>query len=479
MMIRQARGAPMMEIDVLFALLSGNLTAYAQRAFYELRPGVQFHYGIYIRALCHQLERVERGEIKRLLILLPPRHLKSHCASVCFPVWALGRNPSRRIITISYGASLAEEFSVASRRLMMTDWNRAVFPALVIDQKKASAQQLLTTQNGGRIATSVGGTLTGKGGDILIIDDPSKAEDVASETPREKLWEWYTGTAMTRLDNPKTGAIIVVAQRLHEDDLPGRLIATGQYEVLELPAIEVRDRRIALPDGRTWTRPKGDILLPDHMDQENLEAKRQEIGSAKFEAQFQLAPVPAGGNIIKPEWFGAAPSALCRGDYEAVIQSWDPAFVPGESNDYSVCTTWGLIGNYIDLLDVNRAQYLQPDLLRVAAKLREKWKPHLLIVEAVGAGRGVYDHLHQQDRIGIRPYKPLSGKVERMSLQSPKLESGQVRLRQAAPWCPGFLSEAAAFPNGKYDDQIDSMSQALYALDRRLSELRHCSRFKG
>jgi len=469
----------MMAIDVLLALLSDNLTAYVQRAFYELRPGVQFHYGLYLRALSHQLERVERGEIERLLILLPPRHLKSHCASVCFPVWALGRDPSRRIITMSYGASLAEEFSVASRRLMMTDWNRAVFPALVIDPKKASAQQLLTTQNGGRIATSVGGTLTGKGGDILIIDDPSKAEDVVSETQRDKLWEWFSGTAMTRLDNPKTGAIIVVAQRLHEDDLPGRLIATDQYEVLELPAIEVRDRKIALPDGGTWTRPKRDILLPGHMDKEDLEAKRREMGSAKFEAQFQQAPAPAGGNIIKPEWFGIVPAVLRRSDYEAVIQSWDPAFVPGESNDYSVCTTWGLIGNYIDLLDVHRAQYLQPDLLRVAAKLREKWKPHLLIVEAVGGGRGIYDQLHRQDRIGIWGHKPKPGKDERMALQSPKLEEGQVRLPQSAPWRQYFLAEAAAFPNGKYDDQVDSMSQALHALDVRRYELRHCSRFKG
>jgi predicted phage terminase large subunit-like protein len=362
---------------------------------------------------------------------------------------------------------------------MMTGWNRAVFPELVVDPKKASAQQLLTTQNGGRIATSVGGALTGKGGDILIIDDPSKAEDVASETQREKLWEWFTGTAMTRLDNPKIGAIVVVAQRLHEDDLPGRLIATGQYEVIELPAIEVRDRRIGLPDGRTWVRPKGDILLPDHMDQENLVAKRQEIGSAKFEAQFQQAPVPAGGNIIKPEWFGTYPLGMRRQDYEGIIQSWDPAFVPGESNDYSVCTTWGLIGNYIDLLDVHRAQYLQPDLLRVAAKLREKWKPHLLIVEVVGGGRGVYDHLNQQDRIGIRPHRPKTGKVERMTLQPPKLESGQVRLPQTAPWRECFFAEAAAFPNGKYDDQVDSMSQALFALDCGLHELRHCTRFKG
>lgn len=469
----------MLEIDVLFSLLSGNLTAYAQRAFYELRPGAQFHYGVYLRALCHQLERVERGEIKRLLILLPPRHLKSHCASICFPVWALGRGPSRRIITMSYGASLAEEFSVASRRLMMTGWNRAVFPELAIDQKKASAQQLLTTQNGGRIATSVGGTLTGKGGDILIIDDPSKAEDVASETQRDKLWEWFTGTAMTRLDNSKTGAIIVVAQRLHEDDLPGRLIATGQYEVLELPAIEIRDRKIALPDGRKWIRPKGDILLPGHMDKEDLEAKRQEMGSAKFEAQFQQAPVPAGGNIIRPEWFGTSPSGMRRQDYEGVIQSWDTAAVPGESNDYSACTTWGLLGNHIDLLHVYRQQQLYPDLLRDARAHAAKWKPDLIVIEKSSTGLSLKPDLQRAGLKQARWLFPEMGKVERMVGQSSKLEQGQVRLPPSAPWRERFVGEAAAFPNGKYDDQVDSMSQALRSLDHRPHELRHCSRFKG
>jgi predicted phage terminase large subunit-like protein len=285
---------------------------------------------------------------------------------------------------------------------------------------------------------------------------------------------------MTRLDNPKTGAIIIVAQRLHEDDLPGRLIATGQYEVLELPAIEVSDRKIALPDGRTWTRSKGDILLPGHMDKEDLEAKRREIGSAKFEAQFQQAPVPGGGNIIKPEWFGTYPPGMRRQDYEGIIQSWDTAAIPGESNDFSVCTTWGLLGNYVDLLDVYRERQLYPDLLRDARSLAAKWKPDLIVIEKSSTGLSLKPDLQ---RAGLKQARWLSTekpcKVERMVAQSSKLEQGQVRLPPSSPSKERFVGEAVVFPNGKHDDQVDSMSQALRALDHRPFELRHCSRFKG
>jgi len=465
--------------DVLRALYRSSLIAYVERSFADLRPGVPFLYGHHIRAICHKLEQVERGELTRLIILMPPRHMKSLCASVVFPAWALGRDPSLRIICMSYGLDLAQSFSRDTRRIIQSELSRNVFPELVLDPMRASATELRTMQNGFRMATSKGGSLTGKGADIEIVDDVSKAEDAASQTRRDSIWDWFTGTAMTRFDKPKAGAMILVAQRLHEDDLPGRLIAAGGWDVLELPAIETRQRFTMLSNDVNWDRKPGKVLLSEHMDLPEFEAKRREIGTRNFEAQYQQSPTPAGGNIIRPEWFGEIPGNLRLSDYEAVIQSWDPAAVPGDSNDYSVCTTWGLIGNQIDLLDVHRRQYLQPDLLRATEKLRQEWKPNLLIVEAVGAGRGVYDHLRRKIPMGIQPHRPKLGKEERMAIQSPKIEGGQVRLPLSASWKEGFLAEVAAFPNGKYDDQVDSMSQALFALDRQMSELRHCSRYKG
>ncbi|SDZ62024.1 hypothetical protein SAMN05444004_1371 [Jannaschia faecimaris] len=226
----------------------------------------------------------------------------------------------------------AAEFSRDSRRLIEANWNHATFPLLRLDPRRASTAEFRTTANGYRMATSAGGPLTGKGADMLILDDPTKAEDVASETRRQVVFDWFTGTVMTRLDSPKTGAVIVVAQRLHEDDLPGRLVATGDWDVLELPAIETQNRLIPLGADINWGRKPGQALLPAHMDLADFEAKRREMGSRAFEAQYQQAPTSAGGNIVRSEWFGTIPSGMRRQDYEAMIQSLDPAAVPGESN---------------------------------------------------------------------------------------------------------------------------------------------------
>ena len=465
--------------DILRTLYATSLTPYVERAFAELRPGKQLHYGHHIRAICDALERVERGDTTRLMILMPPRHLKSHCVSVAFTAWLLGRDPSRRLIAASYGADLAESFGGDVRRLIEAEWHRAVFPSLQLDKRKANAQELRTTRNGGRLATSVGGPLTGKGCNVLIVDDPLKAEDAHSATKRDAVWDWFTGTAMTRLDDQKKGAIILVAQRLHEDDLAGRLMPSGDWEVLSLPAIETRHRRIALTDGATWTREIGDALLPEHMGREEFDRIRREIGNAAFEAQYQQAPTSPGGAIIRPEWFGTYTGNGKRSDYEGILQSWDTAAIPGESNDYSVCTTWGLIGNHIDLLDVHRQQYLYPDLLQAAIKLRQRWKPDLVVVETLGVGQSLKDDLLRLDHRGIRGNYPKGSKVDRMVAQSALLSEGQVRLPQDAFWKENFIGEAAAFPNGKYDDQVDSMSQALFAVRKAPHELRHCSRYKG
>ena len=466
--------------DALVARYRTNLLAYVCRAFAELRPGVALQMGHHLRAICYNLELVERGEIRRLLILMPPRHLKSVCASIVFPAWVLGRNPAARILCMSYGIDLARRFSRDSRLILKSELSRAVFPELSLDPKRISLDEICTTQNGFRRATSFGGPITGQGGDIIIADDVSKAEEVASEAHRDKVYDWFNGTVMTRFDNPKNGAAVLVAQRLHEDDLPGRLIADGGWHVLELPAIATEDKLIPVQNDVNWDRKKGTALLPDHMDLPELEQKRREIGSRAFEAQYQQRPVPAGGNIIRPEWFGAAPASLRRADYEAVVQSWDPAFVPGESNDYSVCITLGLIANYIDILDVHRAQYLQPDLLRAAVKLEQLWKPNLIVVEGDGAGQGVFTHLNQRYPQLVRGLKTGGkGKDQRMSLHSPTIERGEVRIRSSAPFRESFVAECAAFPNGKHDDQVDSLSQGLLAISRRLPQLRHCSRYKG
>ena len=465
-------------VDAICSLYREDLPSFVDRAFVSLNPGDTYIPGEHIRAICHKLAGIQSGRTQRVLIAMPPRHLKSICASVAFPAWILGRDPTSRIICASHSADLAQSFSLQTRKLINTAWHKATFPGLELDPAKNTSEEFRTTQNGYRIATSVGGSLTGKGGDVVIVDDPLKAEDASSEARRDAVHHWFSGTVSSRLDDPKTGAIVVVAQRLHEDDLLGRLIATGDWDVLELPAIATVREEIALGDDVTWCREPGDLLQPNRLGQDELDRIKRELGTAAFEAQYQQRPVPAGGTLVKPDWFTTYPALAKPHDYEAIVQSWDTAAIPGETNDWCVCSTWGLLGPYVDLLDVHRAQYLFPDLVHTAIKLRDHWEPAMIVVENASSGIALYQALRRAGLSETWAINPKPDKVQRMSAQSAKIEAGYVRLPPKASWLERFLHEVAAFPNGKHDDQVDSMSQLLRALDLRPPPLRGLSRYR-
>ena len=465
--------------DIHRVLVSARLRAFVGRSFLFLNPGKSLSSAHYVRAICYQLERVARGEVRRIIIELPPRHLKSITASVTFPAWLLGRDPTKRIVCVSYSNDLAYSFSNKCRQLMQEPFYKNTFPAMQFDPNKNTVSEYHTTQQGFRLATSMGGTITGKGGDIVILDDVMKAQDTHSQAARDNAYQTYKETIATRLDDPKTGTIVVVGQRLHEDDLLGRLKQTGNWEVLSLPAIALEDAYIDLEPGVNFKRCKGDPLDPERLGLEELDQIRSEIGRLAFEAEYQQRPVLTGGHLLKLEWFGTYDKALPRAQYEALVQSWDTAAVPGESRDYSVCTSWGIIGNQVHLLDVHRHQYLYPDLVQAALKLRGKWKPNLIIVEKAVTGLSLKPDLYRKGVKEAYWLTPEKGKVERMVAQSAKIEEGQVLLPCSAHWLECFKSEVAAFPNGKHDDQVDSLSQMLRGLDMRHHTIRHCSRFKG
>ncbi|MDU8946603.1 phage terminase large subunit [Ovoidimarina sediminis] len=465
--------------DVYRILIHSRLRAFLGRSFRSLNPGKQLSDAYYLRGLCHALERVERGEIQRLIIEVAPRHLKSTIASIVYPAWVIGRDPTKRVVCVSYSNDLAQSFSYKCRSLMQEPLYKSCFPAMQFDQGKNAVTEFHTLQKGFRLATSMQGGITGKGGDLVVIDDPMKAQDTYSEAARDAVFETYQTTIATRLDDQKTGAIVIVGQRLHEDDLLGRLKQSGTWEVLSYPALAIEEQIIDLGDDMVFIRQPNDPLDPRRIGREELEKIRAEIGNLAFEAEYQQRPVLPGGNLIKLEWFKAIDQPLERAQYEAVIQSWDTAAVPGESNDYTVCTTWGIIGPHVDLLDVFRKQLLYPEILQSALVLREKWKPNLIVIEKAVTGLSLKPDLN---RIGVLEafwLPPEKGKVERMIAQSAKIEGGQVRLPKAAHFLEAFKAEVAAFPKGKYDDQVDSMSQVLRALDIRHHTIRHCSRFKG
>src|SRR5437016_6039615 len=251
----------MNDAAVLAALLRGDLRFFVRKSFQTILPGTRYLANWHVDAIVHQLMRVLAGEISRLLINQPPRSLKSICVSVAYVAWLLGHDASRRIIVVSYSNEFAAELHRQFRMVIDASWYRALFPAM--RPAKDSGTELVTTAGGSRYATSVGGTLTGRGADLIIVDDPLKAEDAMSEPARRRMIDWYGGTLVSRLNDKEKGPIVVVMQRLHEDDLAGHLLGQGGWQHLELPAIALEDSTIPIGNGKTITRRQGDVLYAE------------------------------------------------------------------------------------------------------------------------------------------------------------------------------------------------------------------------
>jgi hypothetical protein len=282
------------------ALLRCRFDFFLRFAFQVIGGDGEYHHNWHIDAIIHELDRCRRGENRRLIVTMPPRHLKSLTISIAWIAWMLGHNPALRFIAVSYGGDLAEKQGRDMLRVLEHPLYRAAFPDLAITRR--SAQDLETSKGGGRLSTSLGGTLTGRGADYIVIDDPTKSRDAASDVVREADREWLLNTLMTRLNNPATGVIILVMQRLHQGDLVGVLQEQGGWHELRLPAIASCDMLIPIGEGRTYQRRAGHALHPARQPLAALEEQRRAMGSYNFEAQYQQEPVPASGNMIRREW---------------------------------------------------------------------------------------------------------------------------------------------------------------------------------
>lgn len=420
----------------------------------------------HVWAIAHHLMRLSAGEVRRLIITMPPRTMKSFLASVCLPAWLLGRDPGVKIICASYAQPLSSDFAFQMRRLMQTPWYRQVFPNTHVDPKKSGVEEIATTRGGYRLSTSVGGTLTGRGADYIIIDDPLKASDAHSEVAREGVINWYKNTVTSRFNNPKKGRVVVVAQRLHLEDLPGQLAAGGGWEQLDLPLEAWKEQEIELLPGKSIIRPPGNILHIDRFGDEEIARLRTDMGERDYEAQYNQRPLPAGGALFKLQWLQRYDEQPGPHQIEGVFQSWDTAYEIADSNDYSVCTTWALSGKRYYLLDVYRARLPFPELQKAVYRLREQWKADLVIVERAGSGISLYQNIYDPStRPWINCIKPEGSKQDRASQQSPKFERGEVWIPRDAQWVRTFEDELLSFPQGKHDDQVDSVVQFLAAVD--------------
>jgi predicted phage terminase large subunit-like protein len=335
------------------------------------------------------------------------------------------------------------------------------------DDWAAGCKSLRRTQRGGRrLATSVGGVLTGRGADIIILDDPQKADDALSETSRKATHTWFDNTLLSRLNDKTKGSIVIVMQRLHQDDLVGHVLEQEDWDVLCLPAIAEADE-CHLIDGplgrRFFTRKAGDILHPARESAVSLANTRRAITAFSFAAQYQQNPMPLGGAIVKTDWLRYYEPGEQPRDFWQILQSWDTANKSGELNDYSVCTTWGTVDQTYYLLDVCRKRLNFPELKREVARLADRYSPHTIVIEDKASGTQLLQDLSNEGRVAASPYSPPAGadKIMRLHAQTALFENGKVLLPKDAPWLHEYVAELTGFPGSRYADQVDSTTQAL------------------
>lgn len=445
-------------------LLRKDLEAFVEKAWTTISGGRPINWNWHIEAILNDLELVLSGECRRLLVTMPPRNGKSNLISVILPAWALGHDPTMNFVCVSYANDLSAMFGRDCLAIMQSSWYREVFPGTVISSKRSAAYDFETTRRGGRLSTSVTGTLTGRGGDIVIMDDVIKPDEVFSEVTRKKVNAWYSSTLVSRLDDKQKGAHICVMQRLHEDDLAGKLIENGNWRHLSLPAIATEDQVVSLLRGRIHHRKVGDVLHPGHEPRDVLEEIKAEMGSDTFEAQYQQNPLPAHGNLIRRAWLQYFDLlAFDPAGPGQIVQSWDTASKENLTNDFSVCVTAHIRGREIRILHVFRQRLEFPKLVYHAKRLIEEFRPSTVLIEDQSSGTHLLQTLRKDQSISIWPTarRPEGDKLSRVSGVSAMIEAGHLLLPKDAPWLLEFEKELLGFPSSKFDDQVDALAQLL------------------
>ena len=424
---------------------------------HEMWPG--FINGAHHKVMAKKFEDIANGKLKRLIINMPPRHTKSEFGSYMLPAWFLGRDPTKKIIQCSNTAELAVGFGRKVRNLVGSEQYARIFPNVNLRSDSKAAGRWSTNANGEYFAIGVGGTVTGKGADLLIIDDPHSEQEaaIASTNPEvyDKVYEWYSSGPRQRLQ--PGGAIIVIMTRWSKKDLTGRILKSAiekdgdEWETIDFPAI----------------LPSGKALWPQFWDIKELEVLREELPVAKWNAQYQQQPTSEEGALVKREWWKVWDNdnpPQCQ----FVIQSWDTAFTKNERSDYSACTTWGVFYLNEDemqpnviLLDAYKARLEFPELKEKAFNMYKEWTPDAFIVEAKASGLPLIGELRRMG-IPVSEFTPTRGndKIARLNSITDLFASGKV---WAPPrrWADEVIEEMAAFPNSDHDDLVDSSTQAL------------------
>jgi predicted phage terminase large subunit-like protein len=442
----------------------GDLNTFIQRTFAELNPGTNYADNWHIELMAAELTAIANGETRRAIINLPPRNLKSICASVAVVAWILGRDPTKRVMVVSYGMDLAEKHARDCRQVMTSEWYLTLFPGTRLSPTRTSVADFETTAGGGRMATSRGGSVTGRGADLIIIDDPVKPDEALSEGVRTQANDYIAHTLLSRLNDKATGAVLVVMQRLHEDDPTGYLMRSGGWRHICLPAVATEDETwcYRTPYGpRTVMRNAGHALHPAREPLAVLAELRATQGEYHFTAQYQQQPAPLEGNLIKLAGFSRYEAKDLPDSFDELIQSWDTANKAHDLADFSVCVSIGRKGRFFYVLSVERQKMEYPLLKQQVIALRDRDRPSRVLIEDGASGQQLLQDLRYAGVGPVVACKPQGDKVMRLMTASPLIEAGRVFLPHAAPWLVEFEHELAGFPHGRFDDQVDAFSQAL------------------
>ena len=464
--LRNIPNLPLEEQKEILALLEEYEKAERREASRETFVGFTkdvwpaFIEGRHHKIMAEAFERGASGELKRLIINMPPRHTKSEFASYLLPAWFLGQYPEKKIIQTAHTAELSVGFGRKVRNLVDSDDYKTIFPKVSLRADSKAAGRWSTSQGGEYFAIGVGGAVTGKGADLLIIDDPHSEQEGQSIDPSvfDKVYEWYTSGPRQRLQ--PGGAIVVVMTRWHKRDLTGQIIKSSvqregvdEWEVIEFPAI----------------MPSGAPLWPEFWPMKELESLRNELPAPKWSAQYQQNPTSEEGALVKREWWKRWEEddpPPC----EFIIQSWDTAFLKTQRADFSACTTWGVFYRPDDdgvtqpnviLMDAYKERLEFPELKKTAYDFYQHWQPEAFVVEAKAAGTPLIFELRAMG-IPVAEYTPSRGndKISRVNAVSDLFASGVIWAPETR-WAEEVIEEFAAFPAGEHDDLVDSSTQAL------------------
>ena len=470
---------------------SASLYEFVKQSWHVVEPGVPFMESWHIEEICEHLEAVSAGEIHRLLINIPPRHSKSTIVSVMWPAWEWITDPAQKFLCASYSGTLSTRDNLKTRRLLQSPWYQERWGHMFKFAGDQNAKQRFENDKTGyRLATSVGGTATGEGGSRLILDDPHGAQAAQSEAMRESDLEWFDMVWSTRLNNPKTDAMVTVMQRLHERDISGHILSDIKgWEHICIPAEWDGKHRKTILGAYDPRKVKGELICPDRFGDKEITMLKQLLGEYGTAGQLQQDPAPVSGGILKTKYFGLWSADDGLPPFEYILQSYDCAFTEKTTGDPTACTVWAMFTHKGErnamLIDAWDEHLSYPDL---RAKAIKDWtteyggmskesphsrarRPDRILVEAKASGQSLLQDLRlaKVPAVGYNPGK--ADKISRAHQAAPTLELGLLWIPeskknrgQPVSWAAAFLKQLAKFPVAEHDDYVDTFTQAVIYL---------------